>query len=70
MSDGYKEDREWRERCDRQAEMSAYRDDRDAAEAPPRMIAKPGSQWAQAAYKAGREDEYIDVMKSRYGGEW
>jgi hypothetical protein len=29
-----------------------------------------GNQHAQAAFKEGREDEYIDRMKSRYGGEW
>jgi hypothetical protein len=34
------------------------------------IVVKPGNQHAQAAFKAGREDEYIDRMKSRYGGEW
>lgn len=29
---------------------------------------KPG--MGQAAYKAGCEDEWIDRMQSRYGGEW
>ena len=29
---------------------------------------KPG--YGQAAYKAGCEDEWIDRMRSRYGGEW
>jgi len=31
---------------------------------------RPGSVAARAAFKAGREDEYIDRMKARYGGEW
>lgn len=31
---------------------------------------RPGSEAAQAAFKAGREDEYIDRMKARYGGNW
>ena len=41
-----------------------------AADAKPEISARPGSQHAAAAYKAGREDEYIDAMNSRYGGEW
>jgi hypothetical protein len=31
---------------------------------------KPGNGAAAAAFKAGREDEYIDRMRNRYGGEW
>jgi hypothetical protein len=31
---------------------------------------RPGSDAARAAFKAGREEEYIDRMKARYGGEW
>jgi len=34
------------------------------------LVVKPGNQHAQAAFKARREDEYIDRMRSRYGGEW
>jgi hypothetical protein len=34
------------------------------------IVAKPGSQNAAAAHKAGCEDEYIDAMQGRYGGEW
>ena len=34
------------------------------------IVIKPGSQHAQAAYEAGREDEYSNRMKARYGGEW
>jgi len=34
------------------------------------LTVKPGSQHAQAAFKEGREDEYIDRMQGRYGGEW
>lgn len=30
----------------------------------------PGSAAARAAFRNGREDEYIDGMKARYGGEW
>jgi len=41
-----------------------------AADATPVISARPGSQHAAAAYKAGREDEYIDAMKSKYGGEY
>lgn len=29
---------------------------------------RPG--YGRAAYAAGCEDEYIDAMKARYGGEW
>ena len=31
---------------------------------------RPGSVAARAAFKAGREDEYIDRMRNRFGGEW
>jgi hypothetical protein len=31
---------------------------------------KPGNRAAAAAFKAGREDEYIDRMRNRYGGQW
>jgi hypothetical protein len=34
------------------------------------IVIAPGNQHAQAAFKAGREDDYIDAMKSRFGGEW
>jgi len=36
----------------------------------PDIVIKPGSQHANAAFKAGREDEYSDRMRQRYGGEW
>lgn len=31
---------------------------------------QPGHVHARAAYRANREDEYSDRMRSRYGGEW
>lgn len=31
---------------------------------------RPGSHNADAAYRAGQEDEWIDAMQSRYGGDW
>jgi len=31
---------------------------------------RPGNAAARAAFKAGREEEYIDRMRTRYGGEW
>jgi len=34
------------------------------------IVIAPGNQHAQAAFKAGREDEYIDMMRGRFGGEW
>ena len=34
------------------------------------IVIAPGNQHAQAATKEGREDEYIDRMRGRYGGEW
>ena len=34
------------------------------------IVIAPGNQHASAAFKVGREDEYIDRMKSSYGGEW
>lgn len=33
----------------------------------PPLVIKPGSHWAAAAYKAGREDEWINAMQARYG---
>lgn len=30
----------------------------------------PGNAAASAAFKAGLEDEYIEGMKARFGGEW
>lgn len=36
----------------------------------PPLTVKPGNVHARAAYRAGREDEYIDRMQGRYGGEW
>jgi hypothetical protein len=33
------------------------------------VVARPGSHHAAAAFKVGQEDEYIDVMQGRYGGE-
>lgn len=36
----------------------------------PDIVIKPGSQHANAAFKAGREDEYSNRMKAKYGGEW
>jgi hypothetical protein len=34
------------------------------------LVIKPGNVNARAAYRAGREDEYSDRMRSRFGGEW
>jgi hypothetical protein len=31
---------------------------------------KPGYRAADAAYRSGCEDEHIDRMNARYGGEW
>jgi hypothetical protein len=36
--------------------------------APPTI--RPGGMHAREAYRRGREDEYIDNMRNRYGGEW
>jgi hypothetical protein len=38
-------------------------------EARPCLVpVRPG--YGRAAYKAGCEDEWIDSMSARYGGEW
>jgi hypothetical protein len=34
------------------------------------LVVKPGIHNARAAFRAGREDEYIDRMRSKYGGEY
>jgi len=31
---------------------------------------KPGSVAARAAFKAGQEEQHIDRMQGRFGGEW
>lgn len=36
----------------------------------PDIVIEPGSHHAAAAFKAGREDEYSNRMKQKYGGEW
>jgi hypothetical protein len=38
--------------------------------ARPPLVIKPGRMNASAAYRAGREDEYSDRMRSKFGGEW
>lgn len=40
-----------------------------AIDATPLTI-EPGSQHYLAAMRQGREDEYCDRMRARYGGEW
>lgn len=34
------------------------------------IVIRPGSHHARAAFAAGREDEYSNRMKQKYGGEW
>ena len=36
----------------------------------PKLVIEPGSHHAAVAFRAGREDEYADRMRSKYGGEW
>ena len=36
----------------------------------PKLVIKPGRTHAAAAYRAGRDDDYSDRMRSKYGGEW
>lgn len=36
----------------------------------PLVIVKPGNFYARLAFKNGNEDEYINRMRARYGGEW
>jgi hypothetical protein len=38
--------------------------------ARPPLVVKPGRMNASRAYRAGREDEYSDRMRSKFGGEW
>ena len=42
----------------------------DATPKAPPVVAKPGNYYARLALKNGNEDEYINAMKARYGGEW
>jgi hypothetical protein len=34
------------------------------------LVIKPGRMNASLAYRRGREDEYSDRMRAKYGGEW
>jgi hypothetical protein len=34
------------------------------------LVIKPGRMNASRAFRCGREDEYSDRMRSKYGGEW
>lgn len=34
------------------------------------IVIRPGSHHARAAFAAGREDEYSNRMKQKYGGEY
>ena len=36
----------------------------------PKLVIEPGSHHAAAAFRAGRDDDYADRMRSKYGGEW
>ena len=36
----------------------------------PPLVIKPGRMNASRAYKRGRENEYSDRMRAKYGGEW
>ena len=36
----------------------------------PDIVIKPGSHHAAAAAALGREDEYSNRMRQKYGGEW
>jgi hypothetical protein len=38
--------------------------------ARPPLVIKPGRMNASRAFRTGREDEYSDRMRSRFGGEW
>ena len=68
--------REWNRRLDAVIrEIEAERQGGAEPEAAkhvqlPPLTIKPGSHHAAAAFREGREDEYIDRMRSKYGGEW
>lgn len=69
--------RDFESEDDRQRRLSAAFDEPITVETDvgklleqPDIVIKPGSYYARQAYKAGREEEYIDRMRSRYGGEW
>lgn len=84
MSDEPDEDRmqtqrrEWKRLDDLAAEIAADRagfetDIGKVLEQQPKkppVIVRPGNYYARQAMKDGNEDEYIDRMKARYGGEW
>ena len=36
----------------------------------PPLVITPGRMSASRAFRAGREDEYSDRMRSKFGGEW
>lgn len=55
--------------------MTIDDEDQDEDATPPQADARPcpvpvRPGLGQQAYKAGCEDEWIDRMQSRYGGDW
>ena len=70
--------RDWKRLDDLAAEIAAERATMesdigkvlDATPKAPPVVAKPGNYYARLALKNGNEDEYINAMKARYGGEW
>lgn len=50
--------------------VTAEPQETDVPARPCPVPVRPGNHNAQAAYKAGCEDEWIDRMQARYGGEW
>ena len=52
---------------DLQIEDAEAKKAKDAKPQLPPLVVRPGSHWAAAAFKQGREDEWIDAMQSRYG---
>jgi len=74
MSDYRRDFESWEQYAKRLAAQSDEPQDETPATTPvqqlPPLTIKPGSQHARDAMRAGRDDEYSDRMRARYGGEW
>jgi len=59
-----------REISEEQAAKATFTTDIGKAIEQTPLVIKPGNEYARKAYELGREDEYSDRMRARYGGEW
>lgn len=74
MSDFRRDFETWDQYAKRLAAQDGETPDEDEAtpQAPqlPPLTIRPGVQYVNSAIRAGRDDEYSERMRAKYGGEW